>query len=232
MINTHIPNNVIFAKNKLNMRKLVIFDLDGTLLYTLEDLMNSVNFTLDLFGYETCTLEEISSYVGNGVQQLLVRALPSDIDDKEFELCYACFKDHYSKHCCEKTRPYDGIMEVLRVLKSRGIKVGIVSNKYQSAAEDVCEHYFDGLYDMVVGESEYCRKKPSSDGIDMIRDRFDISNDETIFFGDTEVDIKTGDNAGVYCVSVLWGFRDRTFLARNGAHLFIENPLDIIDMLD
>lgn len=214
------------------MRKLVIFDLDGTLLYTLEDLTNSVNFTLDLFDYETCTIDEISSYVGNGVKQLMRRALPSDISEKDFELCYACFMDHYSKHCCEKTVPYPGIVDVLKVLKSRGIKIGVMSNKFQSAAEDVCEHYFEGLYDMVVGESEYCRRKPAPDGINMICDRFDISKDETIFFGDTEVDVRTGDNAGVYCVSVLWGFRDRAFLSRNGAHLFIENPYDILDMLD
>lgn len=214
------------------MRKLVIFDLDGTLLYTLEDLMNSVNFTLDLFDYEVCTLEEISSFVGNGVKQLMRRALPTDISEKEFELCFSCFKDHYSKHCCEKTQPYPGIMEVLKVLKSRGIKVGILSNKFQSATESVCEHYFDGLYDIAVGESESCRRKPAPDGINMICEKLGVSKDETIFFGDTEVDVQTGDNAGVYCVSVLWGFRDKLFLRRNGAHLFVGNPLDIIDMLD
>ncbi len=219
--------------HKINlMRKLVIFDLDGTLLYTLEDLMNSVNFTLDLFGYETCSLEEISSFVGNGVQQLMRKALPSNISEKEFELCFACFKDHYSKHCCEKTRPYPGVVEVLKALKSRDIKVGVMSNKFQSAAEEVCEHYFEGLYDMVVGESEYCRRKPAPDGLNMICDKFEVSKDEAIFFGDTEVDVQTGDNAGVYCVSVLWGFRDKLFLKRNGAHLFIENPLDILDMIN
>ena len=139
-------------------RKLVVFDLDGTLLYTLEDLMNSVNFTLDLFGYRTCTLDEISSFVGNGVQQLMRRAFPENITEKEFELSLACFKDHYSKHCCDKTRPYDGIIEVLKALKSRDVKVGILSNKFQDAAEDVCKNYFAGLYDIVVGESEYCKR--------------------------------------------------------------------------
>ena len=212
-------------------RKLVVFDLDGTLLYTLEDLMNSVNFTLDLFGYRTCTLDEISSFVGNGVQQLMRRALPENITEKEFELSLACFKDHYSKHCCDKTRPYDGIIEVLKVLKSRGIKVGILSNKFQDAAEDVCKNYFDGLYDIVVGESEYCKRKPAPDGINMICDRLNVSKEETIFFGDTEVDIKTGEDAGVYCVSVLWGYRDRDFLSRNGAKLFVSDPLDIVNML-
>ena len=221
----------IFAKND-KMRRLVIFDLDGTLLYTLEDLMNSVNFSLDLFGYETKSLEEISSFVGNGVEHLMRCALPKDISEENFKNCYACFKDHYSKHCCEKTRPYDGIIETLKILKNRGVKIGIVSNKFQEAAEDVCQHYFEGLYDAVMGESETCRRKPAPDGINMICEQFEVEKDEAIFFGDSEVDIQTADNAGVYCVSVLWGFRDREFLTCHGAHLFIENPLDIADMID
>ncbi len=222
-----------YTESKYDMkRKLVIFDLDGTLLYTLEDLMNSVNFTLDLFGYELCTLDEISSFVGNGVGNLMRSALPTDIDDKEFESCFACFKERYSKHCCDKTRPYDGIMDVLETLKRRGINVGIVSNKYQAAAEDVCEHYFAGLYDMVVGESESCRRKPAPDGINMICEKLGVSKEESVFFGDTEVDVAAGNNAEVYCVSVLWGFRDREFLKNNGAHVFIKNPLEIVDILD
>lgn len=214
------------------MRKLVIFDLDGTLLYTLEDLMKSVNFTLDLFGYETRTLSEISSFVGNGVEYLLRQTLPYDIKEDEFKLCYACFKDHYSKHCCESTRPYDGIIETLEILKDRGVKIGVVSNKFQSAAEEVCEHYFKGLYDAVMGESDECRRKPSPDGINAICEKFGVEKEDAIFFGDSEVDIKTGDNAGVYCVSVLWGYRDRKFLSKNGAKLFINNPLDIVDMIN
>ena len=190
------------------MKKLVIFDLDGTLLYTLEDLANSVNFTLDLFGYPVKTLEEISSFVGNGVQHLLRQSLPSDISEKDFELCLACFKDHYEKHCCEKTRPYDGIIETLQQLKEKGVIVGIVSNKFQSAADDCCEHYFKDLYNSVMGESEICRRKPSPDGI------------------------KTAENAGVFCVSVLWGYRDQIFLSKNGARLFINRPDEIIDLID
>jgi phosphoglycolate phosphatase len=160
------------------------------------------------------------------------RALPKDISEEVFKNCYACFKDHYSKHCCEKTRPYDGILDTLKILKSRGVKIGIVSNKFQEAAEDVCEHYFEGLYDAVMGESETCRRKPAPDGINMICEQFEVEKDEAIFFGDSEVDIQTADNAGVYSVSVLWGFRDREFLTCHGAHLFIENPLDIADMID
>ena len=214
------------------MKKLVIFDLDGTLLYTLEDLANSVNFTLDLFGYPVKTLEEISSFVGNGVQHLLRQSLPSDISEKDFELCLACFKDHYAKHCCEKTRPYDGIIEALQRLKEKGVIVGIVSNKFQSAADDCCEHYFKDLYNSVMGESEICRRKPSPDGINILCDIYNVDKDDCIFFGDSEVDIKTAENAGVFCVSVLWGYRDQIFLSENGARLFINRPDEIIDLID
>ncbi len=214
------------------MRKLVIFDLDGTLLYTLEDLMDSVNYTLEKFGYEAKTLEEVSSHVGNGVQHLVKMLLPANISDSDFVQCYECFKEHYAEHCCDKTHPYDGVMETLKVLKYRGVKVGILSNKFQEAAEEVCEHYFKGLYDIVVGESEHCRRKPSPDGINMICEKFDVPHEDVLFFGDSEVDIKTADNAGTYCVSVLWGYRDREFLAENGAKVFVSNPLDIADIID
>lgn len=214
------------------MKKLVIFDLDGTLLYTLEDLMDSVNFTADLFGYEKKSLEEISSFVGNGIENLLRLSFPSDITEEEFQAAYKYFKDHYSHHCCEKTRPYDGIIETLKTLKKKELIIGIVSNKFQKAAEDVCEYYFKGLYNIVVGESDYCKRKPAPDGINMICEKYNIKKEDTIFFGDSDVDIKTGENAGVFCVSVLWGFMNREFLAEHGAKLFIENPANIIHVLD
>lgn len=214
------------------MRKLVIFDLDGTLLYTLEDLTNSVNYALELCGYAKRSLEEISTYVGNGVEQLMRQAVPASLDEQDFARCYQSFKEYYSEHCCEKTRPYDGVMETLKLLKSRDVKVAIVSNKFQDAAEDVCEHYFEGLYDIVVGESDKCRRKPAPDGIDMICEKYGVEKDDVLFFGDSEVDIMTAENAGVYCVSVLWGFRDREFLAKNGAKVFVSNPLDIVDIID
>ena len=106
------------------------------------------------------------------------------------------------------------------------------SKEFQEAAEEVCEHYFKGLYDIVVGESEHCRRKPSPDGINMICEKFDVPHEDVLFFGDSEVDIKTADNAGAYCVSVLWGYRDREFLAENGAKVFVSNPLDIADIID
>lgn len=214
------------------MRKLVIFDLDGTLLYTLEDLKDSVNHALEKFGYETKSLEEVSKHVGNGVKHLVRMMLPENIGHDDFNAYYECFKEHYSEHCCDKTHPYEGIIDVLKVLKHRGVKIGIFSNKFQEAAEEVCEHYFKDLYDIVVGESETCKRKPAPDGINLISDKFGVTNDDVLFFGDSEVDIKTAENAGVYCVSVLWGYRDREFLTDNDAKVFISKPSEIIDIIN
>lgn len=214
------------------MKKVVIFDLDGTLLYSLDDLMDSVNYTLDLFGYQNRTLEEITSFVGNGVKYLLKLSLPADISEDEMEKCFAIFKDHYSEHCCDKTHPYDGIIDMMKALKDKGLKVCIVSNKFQSAAEEVCDFYFKGLYDMVIGESETCRRKPAPDGINMICESYGVEKEDVLFFGDSEVDVKTAENAGVFGVSVLWGYRDKQFLADNGAKLFIQTPEEILYMVE
>lgn len=214
------------------MIESVIFDLDGTLLYTLEDLQDSVNYALRKYGYKERTLDEISSFVGNGTQQLIKQALPQDIGEEAFVSCYKTFRDYYSEHCCVKTRPYDNIINVLEVIKDKGIKLGVISNKYQSAAEEVCHHYFNDLFDVVIGESENCKRKPSPDGLNMICEKFGIKKENVYFFGDSEVDIKAAENAGIFCISVLWGYRSRDFLTKNGAKLFIKDPYNILSLLD
>lgn len=214
------------------MKKVVIFDLDGTLLYTLEDLADSVNYALKTFGYETKTNEEILSYVGNGVRHLMECSVPKGISEEDFESCFACFKDYYSEHCCEKTCPYTDVIPTMKKIKKKGIKIAIVSNKFQAAAEEVCEHYFKGLYDVVIGESEECPRKPAPDGVNKILKMYEVEPDDALYFGDSEVDIETANNAGVFCVSVLWGYRDRELLTEKGARLFIKFVRDIADMLD
>lgn len=209
------------------MKKLIIFDLDGTLLCTLDDLTNSVNYALKQFGYPTKTVDEVRSFVGNGVQWLLKLSMPEDVSDNDFKKCFAFFKRHYAENCCVLTQPYSGIVEVLKMLKQKGIKIGVVSNKFQLAAEEVCDHYFKGLYDIVIGESEDCCRKPAPDGINKICKEFNIDKKDIVLFGDSEVDIKTAENAGIDCVSVLWGFRDKDFLIKNRAKIFVENPLEI-----
>ncbi len=219
-------------QNNITMKDLVIFDLDGTLLYTLEDLKDSVNCCMSHYGYPQRTLDEICSFVGNGVKQLVKLSLPEDITEDKFDTCYEFFKTHYAAHCCDKTKPYDGIIEVLKCLKTEGKKIAIVSNKFHDAAVEVCEHYFKGLYDMVVGESETVRRKPHPDGIFKILETFGIEKKHAIMFGDSEVDFKTSANAGIDFVAVLWGFRDEKFLRANGITSMIHNTNDIISIVN
>lgn len=212
-------------------KKLVIFDLDGTLLYSLEDLRDSVNYALLRFGYQQKSLDYVRASVGNGVGRLVRLCLPETAPDAEYERCLALFKEHYAAHCCDKTRPYDGIVEVLKQLKTNGIKVGILSNKYHSAAVEVVECYFKGLYDVVKGESATCRRKPAPDGVMQILEEYGMEKDDAVLFGDSEADIQTADNAGIEGVAVLWGFRVRKTLEFAGAKNFIESPSEILNFI-
>ena len=209
------------------MKKLVIFDLDGTLLYSLEDLHNSLNFALLHCGYAPRSLQQVNAAVGNGVGMLVRRSLPDTVSDAGFERCYEVFKAHYAAHCCEKTRPYDGIPEMLKSLRDKGVKVGVLSNKFHSAAVEVVEHYFHGLYDIVLGESEIIGRKPSPDGGFAMLEAMDVDKADTVLFGDSDVDIITARNAGIDGVAVLWGFRDKDSLLAAGARNIIQNPSEV-----
>ncbi|MGN0034069.1 MAG: HAD family hydrolase [Candidatus Limimorpha sp.] len=210
------------------MKKLVVFDLDGTLLYSLEDLHNSLNFALSRYGYATRTLQQVNAAVGNGVGMLVRRSLPDTVSAAEFENCYNVFKEHYAAHCCEKTRPYDGVIDVLKTLRDKGIKVGVLSNKFHSAAVEVVEHYFHGLYDIVLGESDRIARKPNPDGVLAMLREMNVDKADAILFGDSDVDLVTAGNAGVDGVAVLWGFRDRQFLVSAGAKYMIEKPSEVL----
>ena len=200
--------------------KAVIFDLDGTLLYTLENLHKSTNFALEHFGYPKRSLEEIRNFVGNGVQKLIERALPDGIDNPDFNQCLELFKKHYSQTMYEKTRPYDGIIEMLRTLNRSGIVCAVVSNKFDSAVKELCKRYFGDLIAFAAGECEDVRKKPCPDGVLKIINQLGCGGD-CVYVGDSEVDIQTAKNAGLKCISVSWGYKDKDFLIQNGAQLIV-----------
>lgn len=214
----------------------VIFDLDGTILYTLGDLTNSVNFALRQFSFPERTVEEVRQFVGNGVERLVRLALPCDSDEATFESVFKVFKAHYSAHCCDDTRPYNGICEVMQQLKERGVNVAILSNKFHSAAVEVCEHYFHDLYDLVVGEGyddgvhRIVRRKPSADGIDVIIDFFNVRKQDVVLIGDSEVDFATSQNAGIAFLGACWGYRDKEFLKDHGVKDFVETAEEVILM--
>lgn len=187
--------------------KLAIFDLDGTVLDTLQDLSNAVNFALDKHGYPCHSTEKVRTMIGNGVANLIQRALPADVSDETRSTVLADFKAYYAEHMNDCTRPYDGICALMQALRANGVKVGINSNKFDAALQNLCRIHFEGLYDMAVGESEVTPKKPDPTAAQRIMERMGAKADETIYIGDSNVDLNTARNAKVDGAWVSWGLR-------------------------
>ncbi len=197
------------------MKTGILFDLDGTLLDTLQDIADSTNYTLAQFRHAPRTLREIRSYVGDGAEQLIQRAMDKEQVQQELSV----FQAHYSAHCRDKTRPYEGILEALEQI-SRTCPVAIVSNKPDGAVKDLCKLYFPGIF--ARGEDTDCPRKPAPDMLFQALQA--IGADRCIYVGDSEVDVRTAQNAGAQCLSVLWGFRDREDLEAAGARYFCADP--------
>lgn len=205
----------------------IIFDLDGTLLDTLEDLTDAVNFALEKHHLPIRTIEEIKSFVGNGVRNLMIRAIDQGEQNREFEQIFQDFKAYYSVHCNDKTRPYEGIMELLEELQQEGVRIAVVSNKLDSAVKELCERHFKGMIQVAIGDRENQARKPAPDMVNAALSVLGVGREQAIYIGDSEVDIQTAQNAQIPCVSVLWGFRSRRFLDEQGAMLFAKIPEDI-----
>ena len=212
-------------------KKLVIFDLDGTILNTLEDLADSVNYALSVNQLPTRTLQEIRSFVGNGIRKLVDRAVPKDCEETVGNKVFADFGTHYKEHCADKTRPYDGILELLANLQDKGYRLAVVSNKADFAVQELCETYFPGKFSYVVGEREGIRRKPSPDSVLEVLEKLQVKKEEGVYVGDSEVDAQTAKNAGMDMICVEWGFRERDFLMEQGAKNFVTQPEEILDFL-
>lgn len=208
-----------------------IFDLDGTLLSSLEDLAASTNYALRWAGMPERTLEEVRMFVGNGVKLLMERAIPDGLHNPRFGEVYAKFREHYLKHNLDRTRPYDGVLELLAELKRRGKKLAIVSNKFYAATQDLAHHFFADTIEVAIGERENIRKKPAPDTVLEALRQLGASKDGAVYIGDSDVDVMTAKNSGLPCISVLWGFRDKEFLIEHGATLFVKTPHDILAKL-
>lgn len=211
--------------------KTVIFDLDGTLLYSLEDLKDSVNFVMKKHGFREYTIDEVREAIGNGVRLLMERILPKDIDKNLFEECLSEFKENYSKNMYNKTKPYDGILDMLKVLREEGYKIAVLSNKFDSAVKELSSKYFGELVDLAVGQKEGVKEKPSPLGIQEIAKELDTDVETCVMVGDSEVDIQTANNAGIDCISVTWGYKNIDFLYDNGATKLVYAPEDILELL-
>ena len=213
------------------MINTIIFDLDGTLLNTLEGLKNSTNFALKKFNSPEITLEQTRSFVGNGVRKLIERAIPNGEKNPDFEKCLNTFKEHYSKTMYQKTVAYDGIEDMLTELKKRGIKTGVVSNKFDTAVKELCKNYFDGLIIVAIGESPDVRKKPAPDSVLKAMEILGAKPENTLYVGDSDVDIQTAKNSNLKSVGVTWGFRDRELLEKEGADFIINTPCELLELI-
>ncbi len=211
------------------MYEAIIFDLDGTLLDTLEDLYLSVNAALLACGLPARKKEEVRAFVGNGIVKLMKRAT-GEVSPEVEGRALAAFKAHYAVHCEDNTKPYDGVMELLAACKERGIKTAVVSNKADFAVQKLVKSFFGDLICTAVGENEEegVRKKPAPDSLLAVMEKLRVSAEKVVYVGDAEVDIQTAENAGVDCISVSWGFKDREFLVRSGARRIVDTPREVL----
>ncbi|MBQ3761787.1 MAG: HAD family hydrolase [Clostridia bacterium] len=207
--------------------KSVIFDMDGTVLDTLGDLLGAMNHAMAEHGFKAHTLEEMRSFVGDGLYMMAVRALPESADKKLIDSVFQSFKAYYNDHLNIRTKPYDGIPELLKKLKETGIKTAVSSNKYDAGAKMLSDIHFGDLIDMTVGESELVPKKPDPTGTFLIMDTLGCDRESTLYVGDSGVDIQTARNAGLPMVAVCWGFRTRQQLEAAGASRFAETVREL-----
>ena len=204
-----------------------IFDLDGTLLDTLQDLATSVNYALRQHHMPEHSIDDVRRFVGNGVRRLMERAVPEGTADPAFEAAFATFREYYMEHSLDTTRPYDGIPELIHELKQRGCRMAVVSNKMMAATQELVHHFFPEI-EVAIGEheAEGIRKKPAPDTVFAAMKQ--LGQGSAVYVGDSDVDLATARNSGLPCISVLWGFRDREFLLAHGATTFVEKPCEIL----
>lgn len=212
--------------------ELIIFDMDGTILNTLEDLKNSMNHTLKLHHMPERTLEEIRSFVGNGIRKLIERAVLADTLPEQLDIIHADFMEHYQVHCSDFTKPYDGIPALLKELKKQGYKTAVVSNKADSAVQDLCLQYFPGLFDLAIGERNGMARKPEPDMVNLALNHFGLSPENAVYIGDSEVDVATAVNSQLDMIAVDWGFRSHEFLVSQGASTIASAPVEILNLLE
>ena len=211
--------------------KLAIFDMDGTILDTLEDLTDSINYALKANGYPEHTLEEVRSYVGNGLMKLVERSVPDKTNKEDIDKVFKQLVEYYQIHCADKTKPYDGIINLIKRLREAGCKTAVVSNKADAAVQELCKQYFPGLFDSAVGEKKDVLKKPAPDSVNYVLDYLHIDRNDAVYIGDSEVDIATASNAMVDCITVSWGFREIDFLKQAGAKTIVSEATKIYDIV-
>jgi len=210
----------------------IIFDLDGTLLNTLDDIADSVNIMLEREGYPARTREDIREFIGNGAKNLDRKALPETASEEELTRCLAVYRKIYLDNMFQKTGPYEGIDKTLNELKTQGIKIGVVSNKPHDATREMCEFYFGGILDAVIGDNPERKKKPAPDNIFEILKLLGSDKAKTLYVGDSDVDMETAKNSGLDCAGVTWGYRSEETLTEHGADYIVSEPRELIRLIE
>ena len=211
--------------------KAILWDLDGTLLNTLDDLAASTNAALAMHGMPTRTLSEVRAFVGNGVRKLIERAVPEGTGEEAAEHVLADFIAHYGAHSRDNTAPYPGVMDMLRALHARGVRMAVVSNKVDFATKELSALYFGELMGAAVGDDPSREKKPAPDSPRLAMRLLSVAPEDCVYIGDSDVDVQTAANAGTACIAVSWGFRDRACLIAAGAPRIADTPEELLAML-
>ena len=211
--------------------RTAVFDLDGTLLDTLEDLYRATNAALEGHSLPRRSRDEVRMFVGNGVEMLIRRAVPAGCGEETTLAVLADFKATYAAICVDHTRPYDGILAVLTALREKGVRVAVVSNKFDAATKALCAKYFGDLVEVAIGERAGVRKKPAPDTVYEALRELDATLDSAVYIGDSDVDIRTAENCGMPCISVTWGLRDEEFLIANGATTLVHTPENLLGVI-
>ena len=207
--------------------KAVLFDMDGTVLDTLDDLADSVNRSLREFGLPEVSRFQVGQSLGNGAKYLIRHCLPEGSDEALCEQVLSFYKPWYDAHCLIKTKPYDGILQLMETLRADGVSQAIISNKPDSAVQELAEAFFPGLMDVVIGESPAVKRKPSPDTVLAAASQMGLMASDCVYIGDTEVDLETARNAGMDCIPVSWGFRTEEQLLAAGAEEIIRSPEEL-----
>lgn len=214
------------------MKHAVIFDLDGTLLNTLGDLRAATNHALEVRGLPPHSMEEIRQFIGNGIRLLICRAMPEGTPEAEIDAALDDFKAYYAAHIHDRTVPYDGIPQLLTALRKRGIKVAVLSNKIDSASQQLIEYFFPEKTDVVFGEHVGVPRKPDPTSCRMVMQQLGVQPEQVLYVGDSGTDMQTAKNAGLYAVGVTWGFRSKEVLLEYGADVLVHRPEQILQILD
>lgn len=205
----------------------IIFDLDGTLLNSLTDLANSVNYVMERYGFPTHPESKVQQMVGNGIGVLLEKAIPEGRAFSKFDDCLKDFHEHYTIHKKDFTKPYPGILEFLKDAAASGYKMAIVSNKPDAAAKALCKDFFTPYITTAIGESPQIARKPAPDTVFAAMKELNSTPEQCVYVGDSDVDMATAANSGIPCISVSWGFRERSFLLEHGADKIADTAKDI-----